>query len=51
LEDQGVDERMGSKLTFGTSDGGWGLVEWIHPAQDRDRWWTLVNTVMNLWVS
>jgi hypothetical protein len=29
---------------------GWGSVEWIQLAQDRDRWWALVNTVMNLWV-
>jgi hypothetical protein len=27
---------------------GWGGVEWIHPAQDRDRWWAVVNAVMNL---
>jgi hypothetical protein len=26
---------------------GWGSVEWIHLAQDRDRWRALVNTVMN----
>jgi hypothetical protein len=25
-----------------------GDVDWIHWAQDRDRWRTLVNTVMNL---
>jgi hypothetical protein len=29
---------------------GWGSVEWIQLAQDRDRWRALVNTVMNLWV-
>jgi hypothetical protein len=23
-------------------------VDWIHLAQDRDRWWAVVNTVMNL---
>jgi hypothetical protein len=23
-------------------------VDWIHLAQDRDTWWALVNTVMNL---
>jgi hypothetical protein len=23
-------------------------VEWIHMAQDRGQWWTLVNMVMNL---
>jgi hypothetical protein len=27
---------------------GWGSVEWIQLAQDRGRWRTLVNTVMNL---
>jgi hypothetical protein len=27
---------------------GWGSLEWIQLAQDRDRWRTLVNTVMNL---
>jgi hypothetical protein len=25
-------------------------VEWIYLAQDRDLWWAVVNTVMNLWV-
>jgi hypothetical protein len=27
---------------------GWGGVDWICLAQDRDRWRALVNTVMNL---
>jgi len=27
---------------------GWEGVVWIHPAQDRDQWWAVVNTVMNL---
>jgi hypothetical protein len=27
---------------------GWGGVEWIHLAQDRDCWWAVVNEVMNL---
>jgi hypothetical protein len=26
---------------------GWGGVEWIHVAQDRDRWRAVVNAVMN----
>jgi hypothetical protein len=30
---------------------GFGDVDWIHWAQDRDRWWALVNTVMNLQVA
>jgi hypothetical protein len=25
----------------------WGM-DWIKMAQDRDRWWALVNVVMNL---
>jgi hypothetical protein len=29
-------------------DGGFGGVNWIGLAQDRDRWRTLVNAVMNL---
>jgi hypothetical protein len=27
---------------------GWGLMNWIELAQNRDRWWALVNTAMNL---
>jgi hypothetical protein len=27
---------------------GWGIVDWIQLAQDRDRWRDVVNTVMNL---
>jgi hypothetical protein len=29
---------------------GWGGVDWIGLAQDRDKWRALVNAVMNLWV-
>jgi ribosome biogenesis protein Nip4 len=29
---------------------GFGDVDWIHLAQDKDRWRAPVNTVMNLWV-
>jgi hypothetical protein len=25
-------------------------MDWIDLAQDRDRWWTVVNTVMNIQV-
>jgi hypothetical protein len=30
---------------------GFGDVDWIHWAQDSDRWWALVNKVMNLRVA
>ena len=26
-------------------------MDWNELAQDRDRWWTLVNAVLDLWVS
>jgi hypothetical protein len=29
---------------------GWGGVDWIALAQDRDKWRALVSGVMNLWV-
>jgi hypothetical protein len=29
---------------------GWGCMDWIELAQDRDRWRALVNVVMNLQV-
>jgi hypothetical protein len=44
-KDQGVDGRMGSKWILGRLVGG---VEWVHLAQDRDRWRAVVNAVMNL---
>jgi hypothetical protein len=30
---------------------GWGDVDWIGLAQDRDKWRVLVNAVRNIWVS
>jgi hypothetical protein len=29
---------------------GCGGMDWIKLAEDRDRWWSLVNAAMNLWV-
>ena len=29
---------------------GCGGIYWIDLAQDRDRWWSLANAVMNRWV-
>jgi hypothetical protein len=27
---------------------GWGGKDWLDLAQDRDQWWALVNTIINL---
>jgi hypothetical protein len=48
LEDQGVDGEDG--IGMDVMEIGWGAVEWIHIAQDRDRWQAVVNAVRNLWV-
>jgi len=45
LRDPGVDARI--ILRWISGSGRWGMV-WIEVAQDRERWWTLVNAVMNL---
>jgi hypothetical protein len=28
---------------------GWGVMDWIDLAQDRDQWMALVNTIMYFW--
>jgi hypothetical protein len=45
LGDPGVDRRIILKWIFKKWDGD---MDWIELAQDRDRWWALVNAVMNL---
>jgi hypothetical protein len=44
LEDPGIDGRMDSQ------EVGCGGMDWIELAQDRDRWQTLVDALMSLWV-
>jgi hypothetical protein len=47
LQDKGID----GKIILGWMDlreTGWEGVDWIHLAQDREKWQALVNKVMNL---
>jgi hypothetical protein len=44
LEDPGIDVRIILRLVFRKWVGG---MNWIGLAQDRDRWRSLVNAVMN----
>jgi hypothetical protein len=37
-----------SVALFDLREIGWGGMDWIDLAQDRDQWRALVNTVMNL---
>jgi hypothetical protein len=47
LEDPGVDGNL-AKIRMYLRETEWEVVNWIHLAQDRDQWRTLMNTVMNL---
>jgi hypothetical protein len=37
-------------IKMGFREIGWGGMDWIHLAQDRDKWRALMNTVTNLQV-
>jgi hypothetical protein len=42
--------RLVGNIKMDLREIGWGGMDWIHLAQDRDQWRDLVNMVMNLWV-
>jgi hypothetical protein len=42
--------RWEDNIKMDLQDVGWGM-DWIELAQDRDRWWALVDAVMNLRVA
>jgi hypothetical protein len=42
--------RWEENIKMDIQEVGWGGMDWLELAQGRDRWWTLVNMVLNLWV-
>jgi len=42
--------RWEDNINMDLQEVGCGSMDWIELAHDRDRWWALVNAVMNLWV-
>jgi hypothetical protein len=40
--------RWDDNIKMDLQDVGWGVMDWIDMAQDRDRWRARVNAVMNL---
>jgi hypothetical protein len=48
LKHLGIGGRIILKCIFKKWDVGWGGMDWIAVTWDRDRWWELVNAVMNL---
>jgi hypothetical protein len=43
--------RWEDNITMDLEEIIWGVMDWIHLAQDRDQWQALMSMVMNLWVS
>jgi hypothetical protein len=41
--------RLEDNIKIDLQEVGCGVVDWIELVHDRDRWWALVNAIMNLW--
>jgi hypothetical protein len=42
--------RWEDNIRMSLRETGWGAMEWINLAQDRDQWRALDNTIINVWV-
>jgi hypothetical protein len=47
----GRPRRRWDNIKMDLQEAVWGGMVWIELVQDRDRWWDLVNAVMNLRVT
>jgi hypothetical protein len=45
---QTTDKNNVNNIKMDLKEVGWGSMDWIYLAQDRDRWRALVSAVMNL---
>ena len=43
--------RVEDNIKMDVQEVGWWGMDWIDLAENRDRWWAVVNAVMNLWFS
>jgi hypothetical protein len=39
---------LGLNIRIGLREIGWQVVVWMYVAQNREQWWAVLNTVMNL---
>ena len=46
--ERGLRRRWEENIKMDLQEVGYGCMDWIELAQDRDRWRALVNAVMNL---
>jgi len=42
-------KKPGSYIRIDLRYTGWESVDWINLVQGRNKWWAVVNTVMNNW--
>jgi hypothetical protein len=47
---EGKRPRWVENIRMDLGEVGWGDVDWIGLAKDRNRWRALVNSVLNLWI-
>jgi len=50
LEGKRLKHRWVDNITKIIKETGWHGMHGVHLAQNKDKWWALVNMVINLWV-